>query len=168
MRPLLLAAALLLAACGDDEAAPPPPPRALSADAVGYFCTMTVSEHPGSKAQVFVADRDGPLWFPSVREMFAYTMLPEETARIQVAYVSDTGRAQDPNVPPPAAWIDAQNAFYVVGTTLPGGMGRPEAVPFAERADADAFARRHGGEVHRFEEVTPDWVFATADEGNKP
>jgi copper chaperone NosL len=39
-------------------------------------------------------------------------------------------------------------------------MGAPEAVPFAERSAAKAFATRHGGEVVSFDLVPRDYVLA--------
>ena len=48
----------------------------LDADAIGYYCNMTVANHPGPKGQAFVAGKDAPLWFSSVRDTLAFTRLP--------------------------------------------------------------------------------------------
>ncbi|MGH1483000.1 MAG: nitrous oxide reductase accessory protein NosL [Geminicoccales bacterium] len=151
---------LLLLACEENQVAMPPPPVELTSDATGVYCSMTVSEHAGPKAQVFVSDAAVPLWFPSVRDMFAYTMLPEENQDVRAIYVSDTGATDDYAEVAEGAWIEARDAIYVLGSEIQGGMGLPEAVPFADRDQATAFAEKHGGEIVSFNEVTPDFVFA--------
>ena len=159
---------LLLVACEQNQVAMPPPPAELTGDAIGHYCSMTVAEHPGPKAQIFAGDDPNPRWFPSVRDMFAYTMLPEENQDIRAIYVSDTGAVDDIAAIAPGAWVDARNAWYVLGSAVTGGMGLPETVPFADREKADAFAARHGGEVAAFDEVTTDHIFAELDTAPPP
>ncbi len=156
---LVPACLLLLVACEDNQVATPPPVE-LTSDAVGHYCNMMVAEHPGPKAQIFAADAAVPLWFPSVRDMFAYTMLPEENQDIHAIYVSDTGATDDYADVAKGAWIEARDALYVLGSEIEGGMGLPEAVPFADRDQATAFADRHGGKIVSFDDVSPDFVFA--------
>ncbi|MGI9418453.1 MAG: nitrous oxide reductase accessory protein NosL [Geminicoccaceae bacterium] len=135
----------------------------LTSAAIGHYCSMVVAEHPGPKAQIFVSDVAAPLWFPSVRDMFAYTMLPEENQDIRAIYVSDTGASEDIKTIAEGAWVEARNAFYVLGSPVTGGMGLPETVPFADREKATAFSVSHGGEVVSFDEVTTDHIFAELD-----
>ena len=53
------------------------------------------------------------------------------------------------------AAIDGRKAFYVIGSDVRGPMGK-ELVPFAKKADADAFLKDHRGQkVLRFDEITP-------------
>ncbi|MGI9436895.1 MAG: nitrous oxide reductase accessory protein NosL, partial [Geminicoccaceae bacterium] len=152
---------MLLTACdGDQVAMPPPPPAELTSDAIGHYCSMVIAEHPGPKAHIFAGNRDDPVWFPSVRDMFAYTMLPEENQDIRAIYVSDTGATDDYADVAEGAWIEARKALYVLGREIDGGMGLPEAVPFADRDQATAFTEKHGGEILAFDEVSPDFVFA--------
>lgn len=150
----------LLVACDNDQVAAPPLPVELTSDAVGHYCNMVVAEHPGPKAQIFAGDKAEPVWFPSVRDMFAYTMLPEENQDIRAIYVSDTGATDDYDLVVTGAWVEAKDALYVLGSKIAGGMGLPEAVPFADRDQATAFARQHGGEIVSFDDVSPDFVFA--------
>ena len=156
------AMALLLLGCDGDDV-PPPSPVELTSDAIGHYCSMVVAEHPGPKAQIFAGDAAEPVWFPSVRDMFAYTMLPEENQEISAIYVSDTGASEGIAAITEGAWVEARDAFYVLGSSITGGMGFPEAVPFADRGQAIAFAARHGGEVVAFDEVTVDHIFAELD-----
>jgi copper chaperone NosL len=160
-RPIALLVVLAaLSGCGEDEVVALPPPEELTRDASGYYCLMVVAEHAGPKAQVFIAGQARPIWFPSVRDMLAYHLMPEETAEVIAIYVSDTGQATSYDQPAPGSWVQAEHASYVVGADLQGGMGLPEAVPFAEQAAAEAFAADHGGQVHRFDDIPPAWVFA--------
>jgi len=161
IRLFLIAGCLgLLTGCDGRQETAPPRPAELTRDAIGHYCSMVVADHPGPKAQIFTADRDDPVWFPSVRDMFAYTMLPEEDHNIRVIYVSDTAAGSDYARPAAGAWVDARKAFYVLGSEVSGGMGLAETVPFAEKDDARAFAARQGGEVVSFDQVTPAYVFA--------
>jgi len=164
----VLALPLLLAACLEEEAGPLPEAQTLTRDAQGHFCRMIVMDHPGPKAQVFLEGTDDPVWFPAVRDMFAFTMLPGESRTIRALYVSDTGAAPSFDKPDPEVWVLAREAHYVLGSGRSGGMGQEEAVPFAEREAAEAFARRHGGRVVGFDEVPADWVFAAPADDARP
>jgi nitrous oxidase accessory protein NosD len=74
-------------------------------------------------------------------------------------YVTDYGDAtvelQDDGYPVtdrPLPWIDATDAWFVVGSEARTPSGET-VVPFADRADAAAFAAAHGGEVYTWEET---------------
>ena len=56
---------------------------------------------------------------------------------------------------PSGQWIDARQAFYVIGSRRRGSMG-PTFASFGEEKVARAFAEKEGGKVLRFNEVTPD------------
>lgn len=157
----LLAAALLLplAACKQERAdSAPPPPQAIGADAVGRYCGMNLQDHPGPKGQILVKGEGRPIWLSSVRDTFAFTMLPEEPKEIRAIYVTDLGRTPDPQRPDLSAWVEARTAWYVVGSGQRGGMGASEPLPFAEEAAARAFAASQGGTVKRFAEVGEDEI----------
>ena len=146
-----LAASALAAACDENEA-PPPPPAELTRAAVGHYCGMIVADHAGPKGQVFIEGSGEPLWFSSVRDAIAFSMLPEEPKRIAAIYVNDMGRASR-DAPEPGTWNEARKAWYAIETGRAGGMGAPEAVPFADRAAAEAFAAAHGGRATAFADI---------------
>lgn len=151
---------LLLAACDDSTEVAAPPPQELTGEAIGHYCNMIVVEHSGPKGQIFLTDRDQPIWFSSVRDTVAFTMLPDEPKNIAAIYVTDVGRATWDS-PEPGTWIEAREAWYVVGSDRRGGMGAPEAVPFADKAAATQFATQHGGEVVAFADIPEAAILAS-------
>lgn len=154
---------LVIAACTAERQEPPPPPAELTREAVGHYCGMTVADHPGPKGQIFVKGRAEPLWFSSVRDTVAFTLLPEETDEIRAIYVNDMARATDWASPEPGAWISARQAYYVIGSARRGGMGALEAIPFSSKAAAAKFAREHGGRVVPFEGIPRDYILGDAE-----
>ncbi len=155
-----LLCALLLSACTEPDTVTVPAPQELTRDAVGYFCGMTVLDHHGPKGQIFLADRQQPLWFTSVRDTVAFTRLPGEPKNITAIYVTDVGRA-DWDQPEPGTWINAYRAFYVIGSDRVGGMQAPELVPFGARKDAEQFQRQHGGQIYPFDAIPAESVIDT-------
>lgn len=161
LKAALLAASLLLplSACKEERAeTAPPAPVAITADATGHYCGMNLADHPGPKGQVLVKGRERPIWLSSVRDTFAFTMLPEETKDVRAIYVTDVGKAADPQNPDLSVWIEARKAWYVLGSRQRGGMGEAEPFPFADEAAARAFADANGGTVKRFAEVKEDEI----------
>ena len=123
---------------------------------------MGLNEHKGPKGQVFVADREAPYWFASVRETLAFLKLPEEPKDIVAIYVNDMGKASSWDRPEPGTWIDAERAWYVIGSKRRGGMDGNEAVPFGGESSARRFAALNGGHILRFQEIPEDYVFPGA------
>ena len=161
-RAVLLLAALLLAgpvACKQKQDAALPKPQEMSADAQAQFCGMSLAEHPGPKGQLFVRGQDKPFWFASVRDTFAFTMLPEMPKTIAAIYVNDMGRAHDWAAPEPGTWVEARSAVYVIGSRRRAGMDTDEAVPFADPAAARQFAAENGGRVVSYADMPRDYIF---------
>jgi copper chaperone NosL len=159
---------LLLSACGEEAPqSRAPGPQEPSREATGYYCNMIVVDHPGPKAQIFLDTAEAPIWFTSVRDAIAFTRLPEEPKNVAAIYVNDMS-AGPWESPAPGSWIDAESAWYVIGSARRGGMGAPEAVPFADRSEAVAFAAEHGGEVVSFEAIPQDYVLGPVAEPAAP
>jgi copper chaperone NosL len=158
---LLFSAGLSLAACKEEEAKGNlPPAQEVSASTEGQFCGMLLTEHPGPKGQIFVRDKPQPFWFATVRDTFAFTMLPEMPKNLVAIYVNDMGRARNWDQPEPGTWVNARNAYYVIGSRRRSGMGGDEAVPFAEAEAAQRFAAENGGRVVRFTDMPHDYILA--------
>ena len=158
----LLAAAVVASSCGGDEGTTKPEARALTRDAIGHYCNMIVAEHRGPKGQIFLKSREQPIWFSSVRDTIAFTMLPEEPKDIAAIYVNDIARASW-DAPEPDSWIDARDAWYVIESSRVGGMGAPEAVPFFDQASAEAFAASFGGHVVTFADMPEPFILGGAE-----
>jgi copper chaperone NosL len=158
---MALAAVIVLTGCNQEAANAPPPPVALNADAMGVFCGMNLMEHPGPKGQIITGSRIDPFWFSSVRDTVAFTLMPDQPRDIRAIYVSDMGRAPSWDAPGETNWIDARKALFVIESRVQGGMGAAEAVPFGERAAADAFVVSHGGRVVTFDKIPADYVLGS-------
>lgn len=155
-----LLATLLLAACDEPAEVAAPAPQELTREAIGHYCNMIVVDHKGPKGQIFLAGQEEPIWFTSVRDTVAFTMLPDEPKNIAAIYVTDVGRASWDS-PEPESWTDARAAWYVIGSDRRGGMGAPEAVPFSEKGAADDFAKQHGGHVVTFGDIPEAAILTT-------
>ena len=153
----LIAAAFALVACGEDIPTSAPKPIELSRADVGHYCRMIVVDHKGPKGQIHIKGRDKPVFFSSVRDTIAFTMLPEEPKRLTAIYVNDMGRSNW-DKPQKGTWIDARKAHYVIGSSRRGGMGAPEAVPFSQPGTATAFAARYGGRVVGFDKIPKGYI----------
>jgi copper chaperone NosL len=151
-RPLLLAALVALAAC--EKEGPPPSAQEIAPGTACALDGMLLKDYPGPKAQIHYADGPAEFYCDTV-EMFAMLLAPESARRVRAVYTQDMGRAEWRH--PHGHWIDARSAFYVAGSRLKGSMG-PTFAAFAQRADAEAFAVKHGGKVVAFGEVTRDMV----------
>lgn len=168
MKPLLiLTLALGLVACRED-ADELPGPLAMTDEALGHYCQMYLADHPGPKAQVFVEGYAQPFWFSQVGDAAAFRADREKPAAIVVTYVSDMGRAESWGEPGIDNWIAAETAHFVIGSRVSGGMGLPEAVPFASEAAAQGWAAENGGRVVAWAEVPDDLIRRGALSANLP
>lgn len=154
---------VVLAGCGEEPQTAPPGPAEVSADATGHYCGMLLVDHAGPKGQIHLASRSTPVWFSSVRDTIAFTRLPEEPRDIAAIYVNDMGRATSWDQPEAGTWVDARQAYFVIGSSRAGGMGAAEAVPFSEPDAAEAFRAQHGGRVVRLDEIADSYVLGTEE-----
>ncbi|MEP3437442.1 MAG: nitrous oxide reductase accessory protein NosL [Hoeflea sp.] len=155
----IAAVAITVAACSEQEARIEiPQPVALTEESVGHYCNMTILEHTGPKAQIHLADNPHPIWFSQVRDGIAFLRSPEEQQDAVVVYVNDMGKATEWDFPGDDTWIDAGEAWFVIGSRKTGGMGTPEVIPFGEEQAATAFAADNGGMVVRLAEIPDAYV----------
>lgn len=156
---------LLLIGC-EEQSPAKPMPKELTRENVGHFCQMIVLDHPGPKGQIFVGDLKEPVWFSSVRDTIAFTMLREERKDIRAIYVNDMARAGTWNSPGPGTWIAAEDAVYVIDSDARGGMGAAEAVPFGDQVAAERFVAERGGRIVAWRDVPIDAVLGSDDAGS--
>lgn len=86
----------------------------------------------------------------------------EEPKAVVAIYVNDRA-ARNWDHPEPGTWIDAHNAYFVIGSQKSGsqksgGMNESEAVPFSSEAAATAFIAESGGRAVRFSDMPQDYV----------
>lgn len=160
---IVLLALGLLTACQDDVQIARPAAMELTPDAAGHYCQMTVLEHSGPKAQIHLTDNPNPFWFTQVRDAVAFTLSPEEPKNIAVIYVNDMDKAESWDQPGTDNWIEADRAWFVIGSTQAGGMGAPEAIPFGSEAGAEQFTASSGGAIVRFNDIPADYVLGSVD-----
>lgn len=164
----VLLGATALAGCSEEVSEALPPPHELTPAAIGHYCGMNVLEHGGPKGQIILASQTDPIWFSSARDAVAFTLLPEEPKDIRAIYVSDMAKAPSWEDPGANNWVEARKAFFVIGSSVQGGMGAPETVPFSDQAAADKFAVEHGGRVVKFDEIPPDYVLGSEPAAERP
>ena len=152
----------LLTACEKNQPVEVPPAQLLTREASGYYCLMTVLEHNGPKGQIILSDKSQALWFTSVRDTIAFTLSPEEPKNIAAIYVNDMTDVDWDN-PGTDNWIDARKAWYVIGSDRSGGMGAPEAVPFATKEKAELFAKKQAGTVYAFVSIPPEYILPSSE-----
>ncbi len=159
----LVSSLVALGACMKDEVAELPPPANLTMDAMGYYCSMTVMDHVGSKGHVILDKDHEVFWFSSVRDTIAFTRMPGEPRNIAVIYVSDMSNVEDWAMPDMGKWIDAASAHFVIGSSMRGGMGAPEPVPFADLSSAESFVQEFGGKVVNLQDIPDMMILGTDD-----
>ena len=159
---------VVLTACAEEEVAEVPPPIEVTAEATGHYCGMLLKDHEGPKGQIHLAGGEDPVWFSSVRDTVAFTRLPEEPKTIVAIYVNDMGQATNWSEPEPGTWVEAREAWFVLGSRRLSGMGAPEAVPFSGEEAAHSFAAAHGGTVVRFDKIPDSYVLGTLEIGSEP
>jgi copper chaperone NosL len=155
---LAVAATPLLASCNRDEAAAPPKPREVTDASVAQFCGMLLSEHGGPKAQIFIRGLPDPYWFATVRDAFAFLLLPETPKAVVASFVNDMAKVTNWDQPEPGLWIEAEKALYVIGSRRRSGMNTDEAIPFGDAAAARDFVKAEGGRIVNFADMPRDYI----------
>ena len=158
MRRLMLVLAVVAVTGCREEPRSTPGPVTMTAEALGHFCQMNLTEHPGPKAQVHLDGLPAPLFFSQVRDAIAYQRMPEQSHAIRAIYVSDMGRAPSWASPGADNWVAAEKAHFVVDSPIAGGMGAPELVPFSDKAAAMAFITANGGRLQRLSDIPDEAV----------
>lgn len=162
----IAAVVLALAGCNQGDKAEIPPPAAFDPNAIAHFCGMAVGEHTGPKGQIWVGGELKPVWFTSVRGTLAFTFLPEEPKDVRAIYVSDMAKAPSWEQAVAGGWVDARQAFFVIGADVAGGMGETEVVPFSDQGVAASYAALHGGRVARFADIAAQDVLGYSVSSN--
>lgn len=121
-----------------------------------HLCGMLISNFSGPKGELFrkgitEADGNSVKKFCSTRDMFSFYLDPENQRNVTSMLVHDMSKSPW-DTPNDAYFIDARNAWFVVGSSKTGAMGKTLA-SFSEQADAKKFADEFGGKVLNFTQV---------------
>ena len=138
---LSFAFATTLTAC--NKPVTPAAPQEITAGTSCSLDGMTLADFPGPKAQIQYATGN-PDYFCDTMEMFSIYLQPEQKKRITGIFTQDMGKTSWEK--PQGHWIDAKQAFYILGSKKNGSMG-PTLASFALQQDAEKFAQEFGGKV---------------------
>ncbi|OMH34017.1 nitrous oxide reductase accessory protein NosL [Motiliproteus sp. MSK22-1] len=121
-----------------------------------HLCGMIITNFPGPKGQLYERGQEQNKRFCSTRDMFAYLLDPEHQHNIQQAFVHNM--AVSPwDHPDEETYIDARQAWYVVGSSLKGAMG-PTLASFADQPSAQKFAELNGGKLYQFSDLNLELI----------
>lgn len=135
-----------LAAAQDDISVPKPGAKDLCP-----VCGMLVAKYPNWVATVLYKDGHAH-YFDGAKDMFKYLA---ELPKYAPGHRREDVKAIVVTEFYGLTKIDATQAFYVLGSDVPGPMGH-ELVPLETQADAQDFLREHKGkQILRFDEVKP-------------
>ncbi len=119
-----------------------------------HLCGMIISNYPGPKGETYSKSSDSVNKFCSTRDLFSFVLQPENTRQVKEIYVHDTCKTPWQR-PEDEYFIDAREAWYVIGSEKTGAMGKTLA-SFGKKADAEVFIGEFGGKLYSFEEITID------------
>jgi len=119
-----------------------------------HLCGMTISGFPGPKGENFSSTTDSVNKFCSTRDLFGFILQPENKRQVKEVYVHDMSKAPwgQPN---DEHFIDAKQAWFVIGSSKAGAMGQTLA-SFSMKSDAEVFVQEFGGQLYTFDEITLD------------
>lgn len=154
-KPLLIILLLTAAICSQPlaGAAEKPGPQAIPADLSCGVCGMYPARFAVWQTQIIFTDGT-MVPFDGSKDMFRYLLdmgryNPGKT-RAEVAAVWVKERFSN-------KWIDGETAYYVVGSSVMGPMGK-ELVPFADADEAAGLKAEHGGTVLPFAKITMEVI----------
>jgi copper chaperone NosL len=150
-----IAIIMMISAC--NKSAMSAAPQEITAGTSCSLDGMTLADFAGPKGQIHYATGE-PDYFCDTVEMFSIYLQPEQRKRITGIFTQDMGKADWEK--PHGNWINAKQAYYVLGSKKTGSMG-PTLAAFALQKDADKFAQTFGGKVLPFDQITLNMVDLT-------
>ncbi|RYV02434.1 nitrous oxide reductase accessory protein NosL [Shewanella sp. OPT22] len=149
---LLLATTLILAACSQEpDQVTVRQAQSIHSGEECHLCGMIITNFPGPKGELYIKTSDKVKKFCSTRDMFSFLLDPEYKKQVKEVYVHDMSKSHW-DKPDDSHFIDARKAFFVVGSSQTGAMGKTLA-SFSKKEDAEKFAQEFGGQVNTFEQI---------------
>ena len=153
MTVIAVVASFWLMSCSRD-AAEKPAPIELDRSHACSTCGMIIVDFPGAKGQIRYENGRMDA-FCSTLDMLTFYLQPDRPKNIAAVYVNDMAGADWER--PKGSWTDAAKAFFILGGDVMGPMGEA-MVPFARKADADEYVKKHGGRIVMLNEVTMEML----------
>ena len=122
----------------------------------GYLNAATQYEARGETAAAVSIYEDG--WIAAIRadnKDFAVILT------YRIAQIHEKAESWD--APGASNWIRAEEAHFVIGADVKGGMGAPEIVPFGDKAAASDFTALKGGTIAKLDDIPGDAVLSAVD-----
>ncbi|MCP4270481.1 MAG: nitrous oxide reductase accessory protein NosL [Gammaproteobacteria bacterium] len=113
-----------------------------------HFCAMMITAYPGPKGQAYEKDINQVRKFCATSDMFLWYQQLADRNNITEMYVHDMSLSPWNN-PDDKHLIQAEQAFYVIGSKKSGSMG-PTLATFSQEKSARDFAAGYGGRVLLF------------------
>lgn len=125
-----------------------------------HLCGMLITRFDGPKGEVFRKEQGETVYkFCSTRDMFSYYLDPENTRNVSQMMVHDMSKMPwGSDSIDDKYLIDAKTAWYVIGSSKKGAMGKTLA-SFSLQTDAQAFADEFGGKVLNFTDINQDSLY---------
>tara|TARA_B110000467_G_C18281091_1_gene458629 strand:- start:674 stop:1189 length:516 start_codon:yes stop_codon:yes gene_type:complete len=150
---------ILVSACSDKESQQQMIHKAVAMESSDecHLCGMLITHFDGPKGEVFRKELgDKVIKFCSTRDMFSYYLDPENTRNVSQMLVHDMSKMPwGSDSINDKYFIDAKEAWYVVGSEKTGAMGKTLA-SFSLQGDAAAFAKKFGGKALAFKAINQD------------
>ena len=126
-----------------------------------HLCGMVISNFPGPKGELFKKGEQTVHKFCSNRDLFSYLLQPENRHRATQIFVHDMAIVPWAH-PSDDEFIDAKSAWYVHGSNKKAAMG-PALASFSSEHIAHQFAKKFGGEVLEFDDITLELLGSEMD-----
>ena len=152
-RALVFLLSMMLLGCNsEDERQLVVDPQTFESGEECHVCGMAITRFPGPKGQAFESRTEQMRKFCSTMELMIWYLQPENQTNVSTIYVHDM--AFSPWEKPSDGYlIDAKNAVYVLGSDMPGSMGKSLGT-FSSQSAAQSFVRQHGGEIIVFKNLS--------------
>lgn len=147
---------LLISACSAEDTTKKAnnTPVAIESGDECHLCGMVITAFPGPKGELFEGRESQVRKFCSTRDLMSWYLQPENKPNSKDVFVHDMSRS-DWNSPNDEHMINANNAWFVVGSSMKGAMG-PTLASFAKKEQAEQFITQYGGKMLSFSEITMD------------
>ncbi|MGB1201022.1 MAG: nitrous oxide reductase accessory protein NosL [Cognaticolwellia aestuarii] len=126
-----------------------------------HLCGMIIEGFGGPKGAASNKTDSHIRKFCSTRDLFSYYLDPENKRNVKTLLVHDMGSVPW-ETPDDELMINAEVAWYVVGSSKKGAMGLTIAT-FGDKSVAQTFAEQFGGDVVSFEQITYDHITSSRE-----